>query len=432
MGNFKFALSMLVKESKKSFFYGITLVFTIAVTFIFFNIINNDYLKNQGIVSGGATWKQVQVPFSTSLSFLIIIFCCFMIFFANDFFISRKTSEIAIMTLSGNSTVRSTLYLIYQTFTLLLIATPFGIGIGRLITPLINYMMYQYLNVHASIYKISINTYLETLIVIIIILATLSVFASGYIYRNDISFLLHQEKAMDINPNNEGKIKPILFISLYFIGIVMMFMAKHSANNYIMPTAVGIVAMIGVIKYFLPEFVKWFKKKYLLEKRYALIYVSNLAYSIRRALLLIALLMVMVTGMIVIIATYYNSPREFITAFIGYIVLTILLVISLIYKYCMEAQTRTVLFLNLWKIGYTRNEVKKVIKREVFYFYWLLLLIPLIYVLFIAGRFVYYQQLSISLALVICLIYLIAIIISGLLTSYNYQKLVMVRFKGGK
>ena len=98
----------------------------------------------------------------------------------------------------------------------------------------------------------------------------------------------------------------------------------------------------------------------------------------------------------------------------------------------MEAQTRTVLFLNLWKIGYTRNEVKKVIKREVFYFYWLLLLIPLIYVLFIAGRFVYYQQLSISLALVICLIYLIAIIISGLLISYNYQKLVMVRFKGGK
>ncbi|WRK55945.1 hypothetical protein SD457_15315 [Coprobacillaceae bacterium CR2/5/TPMF4] len=51
------------------------------------------------------------------------------------------------MSLSGNSSIASTLYLIYQTFTLLIIATPLGIGIGVLVAPLSNYWMYQYLNV---------------------------------------------------------------------------------------------------------------------------------------------------------------------------------------------------------------------------------------------------------------------------------------------
>ena len=112
MGNFKFAMTLLVKEYKKSAFYALTMVFAIAVCFIFFNIMNNDLLADPGAVVGGATWNQVNVPLSTTLSFIIICFCCFMIFFANSFFISRKTNEIAIMTLSGNSSFKSDICII--------------------------------------------------------------------------------------------------------------------------------------------------------------------------------------------------------------------------------------------------------------------------------------------------------------------------------
>ena len=43
MGTFKFSMRMLVKDYKKSIFYGITLVFAVAVCFVFFNIINITY-----------------------------------------------------------------------------------------------------------------------------------------------------------------------------------------------------------------------------------------------------------------------------------------------------------------------------------------------------------------------------------------------------
>lgn len=92
MGIFKFSMRMLVKDYKKSLFYGITLIFAVAVCFVFFNIINNPDLADQAIARSGGTWSDVQMPFSSVLSFLIICFCCFMVFFANDFFLSRKTT----------------------------------------------------------------------------------------------------------------------------------------------------------------------------------------------------------------------------------------------------------------------------------------------------------------------------------------------------
>ena len=90
MGIFKFSMRMLVKDYKKSLFYGITLIFAVAVCFVFFNIINNPDLADQAIARSGGTWSDVQMPFSSVLSFLIICFCCFMVFFANDF-LDRKS-----------------------------------------------------------------------------------------------------------------------------------------------------------------------------------------------------------------------------------------------------------------------------------------------------------------------------------------------------
>ena len=136
-----------------------------------------------------------------------------------------------------------------------------------------------------------------------------------------------------------------------------------------------------------------------------------------------------VTGMVVIIAAYYNSPREYITAIIGYIVIVVLLITSIVYKYCMEAQTRANLFYNFWKIGYTRSELIKIVNREVFYFYLLLLVVPMIYIVIIIGRFIYYGQMTMMFSCVLVLIYVIPVIISGFLTRYNYRKLVI---KGGK
>lgn len=431
MGNFKFALMMLIRDYKKTIFYALTMVLTIAVSFVFFNIINNDLLIDHSPITiggGGA----VIVPFSTMLSFLIIMFCCFMLFFANDFYVSRKTNDIATMELSGNSFIKSTFHLIYQSMILLLISSPLGVGLGAFFSIISNYIMYQHLDIEASIYHIPGIVYGQTLIVLAIILLIISVFASGYIYRNDLLTLLNQEKTMDFKGNNRGKIPSITYLFLYLFGIYMMFTNDHSMIAYVGPTCVGMLGAMGFLRRTLPELLKKLKKQKLLDKKYALIYISNLNYSLRRSVMLLSVITVSVTMMIAVIAGTQNSPREYITGVMGYFVIVILLVMSIVYKMINEIQMRKTFFYNLWKIGYTKKELIKIIRREVIYYYLILLIFPLIYGVIISGFFIYHQELTVIFAVEIIGIYVIPVIISTFITYYNYKKLVVLTIKGGK
>jgi len=422
---------MLVKDYKKSLFYGLTLVFAVAVSFIFFNIINNKDLADQMISSSGGRWQDVNMPFSSILSFLIVCFCCFMIFFANNFFLTRKTTELAIMGMSGSGYINSTMYVLYQTFVLLALATPLGILIGRLTVPYSNAYMYSMLNVNKDVHIIPREAYIYSFLVVAIVLAMICVLTAGYLHRNDILVLLSQENEMNFNKGSK-KIPPILYFGIYLLGIIMMFMNPHQANAYIAPTLVGVAGAVGIIRFVLPDIVRKLKQNILLTKRYALISVSNLSYSIQRSLLLFTLMTVSVTGMMAVLAAYKDSPREFVTSVIGYIVVIVLLVVSIIYKLSMEAATRKTLFFNLWKIGYTREELKKIIRQEVIYYYLILILIPLIYILFIAGRFIYYGDMSFRFAIVFSLTYIIPIILSGFMTYFQYVSAVVKPMSGGK
>lgn len=431
MGTFKFSMTMLIKDYKKSLFYGITLVFAVAVSFIFFNIINNQDLADQMIASSGGTWQNVSMPFSSVLSFMIVCFCCFMIFFANNFFLTRKTTELAIMGMSGSGYISSTMYVLYQTFVLLVIASPLGILIGRLIVPYSNAYMYSKLGVTKDVNIIPQEAYIYSFLVVAIVLAMICVLTAGYLHRNDILVLLSQEKEMKFNHGSK-KIPPIVYFGIYALGIVMMFMNPHEPQSYIAPTLVGVIGAVGIIRYVLPDFVRKLKKDVLLTKRYSLISVSNLTYSIQRSLLLFILMTVSVTGMMAILVTFKDSPREYVTSVIGYIVVIVLLVVSIVYKLSMEATTRKTLFFNLWKIGYTRKELKKIIRQEVAYYYLILICIPLIYILFIAGRFIYYGDMTVSFALMFSLAYIIPIVLSGFITYFQYVSAVVKPIRGGR
>ena len=431
MGTLRFSLTMLVKNYKKSLFYGITLVFAVAVSFVFFNIINNKDLADQTIATSGATWQDVRMPFTAVLSFMIVCFCCFMIFFANNFFLTRKTTELAIMGMSGSGYIASTMYVLYQTFVLLLIATPVGILLGRIVVPFSNAYMYDALGIDKDVQIIPFEAYLYSFLIVAIVLVMICVLTAGYLHRNDIQVLLSQEKEMNFNKGSQ-RVPSLIYVFIYIFGIVMMFMNPHQSDAYIAPTLVGIIGVVGIIRYVLPDYVSKLKREVFLTKRYMLIAVSNLSYSIQRSLLLFSLMTVAVTGMMAILVSCQDQPREFVTAVIGYLVIIILLVVSIVYKLSMEAATRKTLFFNLWKIGYTKKELRKIIQQEIIMYYSVLVMLPMIYIIFIAGRFIYYGDMSLSFCLIFSLAYIIPVLLSGMVTYVQYVNVAVKPIKGGK
>ncbi|RHM60348.1 MULTISPECIES: FtsX-like permease family protein [Coprobacillaceae] len=430
MGTFKFSMTILKKEFKKSIIFGLTMLFSISMSLVFFDIINNPHLQDTVKANGGTTFATMQLPFASSLSFVIILFCGFMIFFANNFYLSKKTGEIAILSMSGLSSFQSTLYLIYQTFALILIALPLGILLGQGLTIIMHYWIYDYLNIHASLFYTPVMTYIQTVIFVLVMMFLLCVLESGFIYRHDIQSLLMENKEMEFKDRRIIKFPYVVYGICYIGGIVMMFTEPHQSTSYIVPTFLGIYGAIGLLRYVLAKFIRKLKEGPLLTKKYALIYTSNLCQSIQQAYLLVALLVGSITSMMTIIMSCRNSYREFVVAIMGYVVVIVLLTVSVIYKFLMEAQMRKGLFYNLWKVGYTKCELKKIARNEVVYFYLSLFLIPFVYIVIILGRFVYFDHISLWFVLMMTLFYMIPLILSTIFTYIQYKKSVIDTIQG--
>lgn len=119
MGTFKFACKMLKREKRQAISYGVTVLFTVFVSFIFFNIINNDTLMDQTAAASGGSFSQVSVPLSSIIAFVVIIFCGLMMVYANSFFCTHKTKEFAILAMSGSSFfIQRSIYFIRKSLSL--------------------------------------------------------------------------------------------------------------------------------------------------------------------------------------------------------------------------------------------------------------------------------------------------------------------------
>lgn len=364
MGTLKFSLHKLRVEYKKSLVYTITLMLTIAVTYIFFNIIDNPYLMEdtqmlQSNVLTGA------IPFSTTLAFVIICFCAFMILFANNFYISRKTKEIAIMTMSGASFLKITAYLFYQNLVMTIIAMPLGILIGIGCSIGVNSIIYQYLNETASIFYIPLEAVSSTVITIVVIIAAQLLNASGYVYRKDIAYLLSSETRPRSEDARLIRMSSHIYWIVYLVAFILLLVTPYDMMNGIVYSCLGVFCINGMIKYCFPIWLKKIKEKILLGNKIWLISLSNLYYSLKSAVTLIAIYGISSCALSMIMILEQNSPREMVTSSIGFIVAIVLILTSIIYKYSMEAQTRRMFYYNLYKLGYTYKQLISIIKREV-------------------------------------------------------------------
>jgi len=428
MSHFKFSMEMLKKEYKKSLVYIITLSLVTAITFLFFNIIDNPHLSS--VPQEVSQWYYTQMPFSTMLSFLIIVFCAFMIVFANNFYISRKTKEIAIMTMSGSTFINITLYLFYQNIVMTFMAFIIGFLIGSGLSMGVNQLIYSYIHYQGSFFYIPINAIFDTSICVLSILFAQLVYTSGFVYRKDIAYLLSQEKTNVLKDERIFKLPSITYIFIYLFGIVALTLS-YSSISAIFPCFFSSLGVSGMIKYNFPQLFHYLKNKKWLSDKLKLVSISNLYYSLRRACSLVALYAVSSSVLIAIMIMQKDNPRELITAFIGFIVVIILLLASIIYKYVMEAITRKTFFYNLYKIGYSYQQILMIMKQEVIFFYSILLGLPMIVIIISITQAYLHQDISLLFIMMILGVQFITGIIAGIFTYISYKNNILQVLKEG-
>lgn len=425
LSTIKLATLLLIKEYKKGLFYCLTLTFATATSVIFFNIINHPLLKEELVPN------TMNVTFSSIISFTVIILVTLVVIFANNFYLSKKTTEVTIVTLSGSGLFKLISYVTIQNLIWIIIAMPIGVLIGCLLIPLSNTFMNLQLNTSASTLYIDSTVFFQITYLAVALIIVNAVLNCGYLYRNQINDLLHSERKSTISNKGIIQFPSSITLFIYLLGLIMIIISPIKDQGFLVFAAIGAIGAIGLVSRYIPQkIVKNINKHN--DQKYKMIAKANLNFSIRKTTFLIGILTTATTIFVSSINDVIDKPQELVTIILANIVIIILMNISIIYKYFMEIFMRVSMFDALDKIGYTNKQILKIIKLEIIYYYTILTIIPGTYIVAILSKLLFDDIIDIMLVLLFLAMYMIPIIISAVICYIGYKKIVLNSIKGVK
>lgn len=416
----KSALRSIKDDFSRSLFYWLIFVLTSMFMFLFFNLSYSDVV--------GVRFIHAKNDMATFTTVFVIAVCMIVIFFANDFYVKKKSKDLAMRLVCGGTYFQIARYLLYQTGILFLLAIPVGIGLSIICIPLINSVLSVYLN-SSYLLVVSNDAISSTFLILFIEIIWCTVLNLGYSYRSSIHTLIHNPITYHLTVtfpflfsfHISKKVKQFIAGAMFVCPIIMFYMIDHN------PESIMVLAIVGMIGFYLsidmiviPLINEYINYRHIDQPEF-LVYMG----LIRNDLLLmkknIILLIVSDIMILAILVTSLQNPIEVMLSIISFVVLNILLSLSIMFKYSTEIVTRRYIFQNIERLGYTRDKQNCILRKEVFGLYGFIIGVALFYILNIFC--VLYLQQLLEMGIIICLIlcFLIPLLICGFINLKYYQ-----------
>ena len=396
MGIIKLAFVSLKKDLSKSIFYFLTFLLTTIFIFSFFNLTFNPY---SGIHLG-----KDDTTFVTPIAVFVIVIAMLCVFLANNFYVSNKGKEISIILMSGASIYQLGFYLFLQVFTIMLCAIPLGLTLGYLLIPTINSLFMMTFKYNGQLFYLSSQTFPATFMILAFEVMWCSMLNLGYCVRSTINSMIHDKNKIDLSGLKGPQITSKVFIILYFVPMILFLFVKDS-TSYMFIALFGLIGISGLIKKVLPEYIRKRQKNQSLENPVDLIAYGFFHSDLQKifSLLLISLL----SSVLLTCITVYTLKQP---------------LVSMV-KIGMELYKRKGNFENLCCLGFSIEQLKKIIKKEMICFYGVILLLPLSYQIIILCNLLIKAKITVYLFLIILLIQIVPLLISYLLSIKLYKSI---------
>lgn len=419
MGTMKFALTMLKADFQKSLFYGGSLVFSTAVVFVFFNMTANPYYSG--------TTDMTKTNFSMILALIVVIIAMVLAFFANSYYLNSKTKELAIETICGGSVLTLANFLLTQNIVIMLFTIPLGLGLGYLLIPIINMILYPQMGVIANYWQVYSGGLGYTIVSLITEIIWLVIVDTGYAYRTEVKDLFEAEQTLQ--NKNKGIIRTpsIVFLAIYLLPIVLFLTLEVNSDLYLGVTVIGLFGISGMLNKVLPSLIMHLQKRYINHK-HRLIALGNLHHTLKQLSILMMTIILSVTFLICFMCAYINDFSQLVIIFMSYVVLIILIAVSIVYKVLIEASKRKKSFTHMKMLGYVTADLKKIIAEELIGLFSVIILLPMAYAVLILQRFCTVGIVQSNFAMSIIGFYIAVILLSGILSYFLYTRLIL---KGG-
>ncbi|MEG1002280.1 FtsX-like permease family protein [Clostridium sp.] len=438
MGIYDFAKKTFKADFKNSLFY----IFSISITVAFmFNAINLAYnqsiysTKGEVVVEKATDYIGVvesfvyPIPLLQKQNLLILVFVAtFFAVICNKNHIKRKGKEIAFAITNGASIVDVSRYLMYINGRTYIIGASIGLVIGLILTPIFNTIMYKFLGSDGPLFTFDTEGLLIVAVYVVIQYLLLVSLNFGYAYRKEIIDLMKVENTKGFTDSRNVRVPGTLFLILYLIPIVYSLTLpsfEGAEGAAYVSFILGSIGVYGIIKYFIPKIIKNLKKKRFMYKGLRRIYISNFEKMLSDSL-------IYVLALTIALNYFANSIVEYIE-FDGMkgnlmfcIFGTSLIVgLSLFYKLMVETDEKMKLYNQLKILGYSKEEVVEILKKEYLLFYSIALLLP---ISLLIGNLIIYTCVgayTITLTVQVLVIVFVPLVLAGIVSSMkNREKIV--------
>lgn len=430
---FRLALKMIRKDLKSSAFYMIVMTTTIAISFIFTATSNGKALTVDQVNTDLKSLPNMfaAVPASDYLNMVIIVFCCFLMFYVNNNYIYNKKNEIAILSVSGASTFQIIIYFLMQTAFLFLLACIPGLIVGWFGVQ----VFFQFVSsiMHTTIQSVEGTTLIQSFIIIGVILVYLVFYICAYVFRIDVKELLaSRNTAKIINRAPISKIPDIVFVLLYVGSIVLIILPNMDYQNLSTQLFFAFVGLYGIVNGVISKLVFKWKFKNSFTQKYKTVSMSNFSSTILTSKMTILIMMFSIIMMFFVTMVYSDKINEMILSFAGYIIAVVLLSMTVTFDLSVQAKQRAVYYLNLWKIGYTRKELMKIMRYEIFLVYTTLLVLPLLIMAPIGYRYVQAGAFDFNMCAFMLGLFVFVVVFTGIVTAFTYGHTIKKSIVGEK
>ena len=423
----KLSLKMLARNKKQGIEYGGLLLIATVIIFVFGSLLENRYLIGNDQVIGSGSWRYFVLPLSLGLPFGVILFCCYMVMMANECFLYNHNSEFAILEVNGVSVFGVTKYYGYQVLAILGLVTVLDFIFGNLLTILVNYCIYSYLNIEALLFDLSFSDCFNIVAINVILFLVIVVNTCGFLFRYNLQELLKRSFSYQkVKRRHRYFFKSAII--LYLVGLVLIGLEDKQSVYYLGPVLIGMLGLLLMIKQSSIKIIRMIKEKF--HYRLAVIYLSRLAIMLQKVANLFVVIVIMAAGLIPIFIVQGNYSNEFVTNFLAFLAMMFLLIMTVVFKLVIYINDMKFELKIIWLLGIKIKEIIKIMHAEVGWFYSLLVALPMSYVAFIGYRLIVYHDLNILLFIILVLAYLILIMMAMLVTNCIYRRQVIKEIEG--
>lgn len=393
------AFSSLKNDLIHSFFYWLTFVISSLFIFLFLVVSMSDAI--------GVTFVQAKGDVATNLAVFSSVLCMIEIVFSNDFFARSKSRELAVRLVCGATYMQLAQYLLVQTIFLVVAAIPVGIITGVVCLPFISVLMSSLSGTQMTI-NITSQSLIWTVCILGFVVFWTVILNLSFAYRNSAAQLLNSQSIItgssnpfltayldDLKHLVGGKVQEIIrmlmSVLMFLVPIALFY---YSPTGSMIFAAVSLVGLMSVIQKLAMPLLNQYIENHITnpEKTGYLGFVRHDLKILKvNTTLLIATSVLLIT-----ILCGMEKASDAILVLITYAASSALLSMAILFRYASDLAGRRKYFKTMSHIGYMEDCERRMITKEVFMFYGIVIGLILLYVVNLCASMVIHGILGVE------------------------------------